>query len=165
MSEAETIENGAEHITPMGTDEPITFAHTELGDVQGERISIDQSSVKSVSGKQVRINQSAVRKLDMQSGTVTQSAAATLSSTDLAMHESAAGYVNAGRVDLFDSTVGILHGPLTVSEGTARVLVHIGPTNSAIRPVLDRDSALRFGAAMGLSLVVFSRLFRRIFGR
>lgn len=102
MSEAETIENGAEHLTPTGADEPIGLAHTEVSDVQGERISIDQSSVKSVSGKQVRINQSAVRKLDMESGTVTQSAAATLSSTDLAMHESAVGYVNAGRVDLFD---------------------------------------------------------------
>ena len=53
---------------------------------------------------------------------------------------------------------------MTVNEGTARVMVHIGPADGTIKPVLNGQAALGLGAGFGISIVVLSRLLRRLFG-
>jgi hypothetical protein len=138
--------------------------HADAGSVQADSVHIEQSSARSIAATDVVIDQSAIKDVTTQSATVSQSASLLLKGSDVAFHESVVGYASADRVDLIDSTVGILKGPVSVSEGSSRVLVHIGPADGAIKPVLDAQSAVALGAGFGATLVILSRLLRRLLG-
>jgi hypothetical protein len=127
-------------------------------------VTLEQSTAKSITADHVDLNKSAVRGITAQTATMTQAASLTLTSADIAVHESSIGVLTSDRIDLFDSVVGVARGPLTVNEGTTRVLVHIGPADAAVKPVLNGQSALGLGAGFGISIVFLSRLLRRLFG-
>ena len=144
--------------------EATELLHADAGDVSASRVTIEQSTAKSVTADHVEVNKSAVKGITAQTATMTQAASLTLRADDIALHESSVGVLTSDRIDLFDSVVGVARGPLTVNEGTSRVLVHIGPADATIKPVLDGQAALGLGAGFGISIVVLSRLLRRLFG-
>ena len=170
MTDSQQSETGLNGMVAPQADtnefvEAVELLHGDAGDVTGTTINLEQSSAGTVSGEQVTVTQSAVKRVDAGSAQLSQSAALVLKSTDTALSESAAGIISGGQTTVVNSTVGFTKGPLTVANGTARVLVHIGETDSSVKPTLDGQGALRFGASLGLSLVVFSRLLRRVLGR
>jgi hypothetical protein len=169
MTDSQQSETGLNGMVTPNADsnefvEAVELLHGDAGDVTGTTITIEQSTAGTVSGERVTVSQSALRRLDAGSAQLSQSAALILKSEDTALSESAAGIITGGQTTLVNSTVGVAQGPLTVANGTARVLVHIGPADDSIKPVLDGQGALRLGAGFGLSLVVFSRLLRRLLG-
>lgn len=162
----ETASNGM--VTPEADSnefvEAVELLHGDAGDVTATNVTIEQSSAGTVSGERVTVAQSALKRLDAGSAQLSQSAALILKSADTALAESAAGVVTSDQITLVNSTVGIAQGPLTVANGTARILVHVGNAEGSVKPMLDGQGALRFGAGLGLSLVVFSRLLKRLLG-
>jgi hypothetical protein len=170
MTSSQQTETGLNTVVTPHADsnefvEAVELLHGDAGDVTGTTVTIEQSTAGTVTGEQVTVSQSALKRLDAGSAQLSQSAAFILKSEDTALSESAVGIITGGQTTLVNSTVGIAHGPLTVANGTARVFVQIGNTDSSIEPTLDGQGALRFGAGLGLSLVVFSRLLRRLLGR
>lgn len=160
----------AVHVTMESNDDTGAFTevtellHADAGDVSAPRVTLEQSTARSISADHVDVNKSAVKGITTQTATMTQAASLTLNAADIAVHESSIGVLSSDRIDLFDSVVGIARGPLTVNEGSARVLVHIGPADATVKPVLDGQTAMRLGAGFGISIVVLSRLLRRLFG-
>ena len=138
--------------------------HADAGDVSASRVALEQSTAKSITADHATLRQSAVRNITAETATMTQSAAFRLKSGDLAIHESPLGFVSSDRVDIFDSVIGVVNGPINVSEGTARVLVQIGPADPSVKPVLNAQAALSLGAGFGATIVVLSRLLRRLLG-
>ena len=170
MTDSQESATGLHGITTPKADtnefvEAVELLHGDAGDVSGSTITMEQSTAGAVTGEQITISQSAVKRVDAGSAQLSQSAAFIMKSEDTALSESAAGLITGGPTTLVNSTVGIAHGPLTVANGTARVFVHIGSNESAIKPTFDGQGALRLGAGLGLSLVVFSRFLRRLLGR
>jgi hypothetical protein len=153
----------AESVTG-GFREATELLHADVESVTADRVSIEQSSAKAVSADHVSINQSGVKTVTASNATMTQSAALVFNGDDVAIHEGAIGIARAGRVDLFDSSVGLVTGPVTIGEGSARILVHLGSADGAIKPVLDTRSALALGAGFASTLVILSRLLRRLLG-
>ena len=144
--------------------EVVELLHADAGDVEASRVSLEQSTARTISAEHISINQSAIRDISADTATMTQSASFVLKSSDIALHESAAGLVSGNQVDLFDTAVGLVRGPVTIGEGSARILIQIGPANPHLKPVLDAKSALGLGAGFGASLVLLSRLLRRLLG-
>ena len=170
MSESQQSETGLNGMVTSQTDtnefvEAVELLHGDAGDVTGTTISIEQSTAGTVSGERVTLSQSAAKRVDAGSAQLSQSATLILKSEDTALSDSAAGIITGGQTTLVNSTVGIAQGPLTVANGTARVLVQIGSTDGSVRPMFDGQGALRLGAGIGISLVVFSRFLRRLLGR
>lgn len=165
------------HELPDGADQVVTPAdesgefhevtellHADAASVQADSVRIEQSSARTVTAGDVVIDQSAIKDVSAQSATVTQSAAFRFTGGDVAFHESFVGSASAQRVDLFDSTVGFVKGPVSINEGSTRILVHLGPASGSLRPVLDAQSAVALGAGFGAALVILSRLLRRLLG-
>lgn len=123
-------------------------------------VTVEHASATSVTGDTIRVTQSAVRSIDAATVIMTQSSAAHIQAEEIALHGSSAASIGSTRSDIYDSAVGLLHGPMTVREGTARVLLHIGPADCSVRPVLTARSALAAGAGLGLGLALSGRLLR-----
>lgn len=139
--------------------------HADAGDVSADRVSVEQSTAGTITADSVTIEQSAVKSIKAGEIRMDQAAAALITSDDMAMHESAAAGVRARRIDLYGSTVGVVSGPVTVAEGaSSRIFIQIGGGENRPQPILNGESALRLGAGLGLSLVVFSRFLRRLLG-
>jgi hypothetical protein len=169
MSESELETSGTNQvIEPAGENgefgEATELFHADAESVAADRVSIEQSSAGSVTADSISINQRAVRSISTQTATLTQSAAFRFTGSDTAIHDSAIGFVSSDRVDAYDSTIGVLYGPMTVAEGSPRVLFHLGPTDPSVKPVLNGQAALGLGAGIGASLVIVSRLLRRLLG-
>ncbi len=148
-----------------GFVEVTELLHADAGTVTANRVNIEQSTAGTITADHVTVTQSAIKTVDSRETRATQSAALILKSDDTAFHESAAGFVSANRIDLFDSTVGLVFGPVTVAEGAkSRIFVQIGGGANTTPPLLNGESALKLGAGLGLSFVVFSRLLRRLLG-
>ena len=117
-----------------------------------------------ITADEVSIDQSAVKQINTTSATVSQSASLLFKGDDVAFHESVLGIASAQRLDLIDSTVGIVNGPVSVNQGSARILIHVGPVEGSIKPVLNAQSAVALGAGFGATLAILSRLLRRLLG-
>lgn len=169
MTESQPQGNGAHQVIEPSeaTGEFVESAellHGDAGDISATRVTLEQSTAKTVNGEQVTLRQSAVKSVTTDTATMTQSAALILKSSDTALHESTAGIISAERVDVFDSVIGVVNGPINVTEGSARVFVQIGPSDPSVKPVLDAQAALGLGAGFAASLVILSRLLRRLLG-
>ena len=169
MAETHPTEDGAVPVMEPSEEtgefvEATELLHADAGDISAARVSLEQSTAKSITADHVSLNQSAVKGITTQTATMTQAAAFNLKSTDIALHESTAAIVSGDRIDIFDSVVGVARGPLTVQEGSARVLVQIGSADPAVKPVLNAQSAVGLGVGFGTTIVLLSRLLRRLFG-
>ena len=170
MAETQSRDNGLNPVMQPSDNtgefvEAEELLHADAGDVSATRVSLEESTAKSITGDHVTMTQSAAKTISAQTATMTQSATMNLTSTDIALHQSSAGIVSGERVDIFDSMVGVVRGPVTVGEGaSARVIVQVGPGDPSVRPMLSAQAALGLGAGFGATLVLLSRLLRRLLG-
>jgi hypothetical protein len=94
------------------------------------------------------VNSGAV-KVQAERAVVQNGGVVLLQADELRMVKSKAVVVTAGRMS---------------TEGNVQSLVHIGPVEGEIRTVFTPQSAIGFGAGIGLVLFILGGLFRRIFG-
>jgi hypothetical protein len=170
MAETHSTDNGLNPVMQPSDAtgefvEAVELLHGDAGDISAARVTLEESTAKSITGDHVTMTQSAVKNIEAQTATMTQSAAMSVKSADIALHQSSTGIVSGERVDIFDSMVGVVRGPVTVGEGaSARVFVQVGPGNASVRPMLSAQAALGLGAGFGATLVLLSRLLRRLLG-
>ena len=149
--------------TPTGEFEEVTeLLHADAGDVSATRVSLEESTAKSIRAEYVTLNRSAVKSISADTLQMTQAAAFQVTSADTAMHDSSAALISADRVDVFDSVIGAVRGPVTVNEGSTRIFLQVGPADPAARPMLNAQSAIGLGAGFGATIVLLSRLLRRL---
>jgi hypothetical protein len=88
---------------------------------------------------------------------IEQSSARTVTADDVVIDQSAIKEVTA-------QSATITQSASLLFRGGDVALVHIGPTEGPIKPVLDAQSAVALGAGFGATLIILSRLLRRLFG-
>jgi 3D (Asp-Asp-Asp) domain-containing protein len=169
MAEMHPTDNGANPVMEPSSatgefEEVSELLHADAGDVSATRVSLEESTAKSITAEHVTLNRSAVKSIAADTLQMTQAAAFQMTSADTAMHDSSAGMITADRVDVFDSVIGAVLGPVTVGEGSTRIFLQVGPADPAARPVLNAQSALGLGAGFGATIVLLSRLLRRLLG-
>ena len=136
-----------------------------VGSVEAEVVHLERSSAGSVVAARATLRQSSSGHVEAGSLQLHQSAAGLVRTTDLALHDSAAFAVSTSEARLADSVVFALRAKTVTGEGRNTVLVNIGPTGEHQTTVLSGQAAMRLGASLALSLLVFGRVFRLIFGR
>jgi hypothetical protein len=170
MAETHPIEDGANPVmepsAPTGEFEEVTeLLHADAGDVSATRVSLEESTARSIKADHVTLNRSAVKDISAQTVQMTQAAGFQLKSSDTAMHDSSAAMITADRVDVFDSVIGAVRGPVTIGEGSTRIFLQVGPADPAARPMLNAQSALGRGAGVGATIVLLTRQLRRLRGK
>lgn len=136
-----------------------------VGPVQAEDVHLERSSAASVTAARATMRQSSTRRVEAGSLQMQQSAAGLVRTTDLALHDSAAFVVSTTEARVADSVVFALRAKTVTGEGRNTVFMNIGPAGEHQTTVLSGQAAMRLGASLALSLLVFGRVFRLIFGR
>jgi len=158
---------------PFTSFEPGTHAprdarellEANVGPVEAEVVHLEKSRAASVTGARVTLRQSSAQRVDGGSMQMVQSAAALARMTDLAMHDSAAALLSTTEARVEHSVVLAMRAKTVTGEGRNAIFLNIGPSGEHASTVLSGQAALRLGASLALTLLVFGRVFRLIFGR
>jgi len=136
-----------------------------IGPVEAEIVHLEKSRAESVKGARVTMRRSAAQRVDAGSMQMIHSAAAIVRTTDLALHDSAVGHLSTTEARVEHSVILAMRAKTFTGEGRNTILLNIGPSGDNARTILSGQAALRTGASLALSLLVFGRVFRLIFGR
>lgn len=147
------------------TSEGTELIRTDAGDVSAGTVTMDRSGAEHVTAERVRLERSGAKAIQAKSAQLERSGTLNLSAEHVVLHGSSAANVSAKDVRIVKSNVGILRADSAAVEGRLRALVHVGPACDNAKPVFDGPGALRFGAALGVVLLIGGRLLRAITGR
>ena len=158
---------------PFTSFEPGTHAPREaeelleanVGAVEAEVVHLEKSRAESIHGSRVTLRQSSAQRVEAGSLQMVQSATALARTTDLAMHDSAAAALTTTEARIENSVVVAMRATSVTGEGRNTILLNIGPAGDHATTILSGQAALRLGASLALTLLVFGRVFRLIFGR
>jgi hypothetical protein len=148
----------------------------DLDVVEGEFISVRQSSVKAVEGGHVELQQVAALSIDGERIEMTQSAAAIVRAEEIRLNQGI-GVITVGNTtnlsysfsqislsrdatSVSRSAVGIIGAKTVVAENSASFLTIAQNVEGQMTTVLDWRSSLALGAVVGGIMGLFS-LFRR----
>jgi len=87
-----------------------------------------------------------------------------LQSDHVVLQGSSATIVNAKEARIVKSKILFFRSDSTTIEGKVTTLIHVGQACENIKPVLDGQGALRFGAGLGIVLLIGGRLLRMLTG-
>ncbi len=136
-----------------------------VGAVEAEVVHLEKSRAEAVEGARVTMRQSASQRVEAGSLQMVRSAAALARTTDLALHDSAAAVVTTSEARVENSVVLAMRAKTMTGEGRNAIFLNIGPTGDHATTVVSGQAALRLGASLALTLLLFGRVFRLIFGR
>jgi len=145
--------------------------------VEGDFITVRQSSVKAVEGGHVELQQVGAVSIDGERIEMTQSAAAVVRAEDIRLNQGI-GVITAGNTTNLSysfsqislsrdttsvnrSAVGIIGAKTVVAEGSASLLTIAGKVEGQMTTVLDWRSSLALGAVLGGLVGLFSLLRKR----
>jgi hypothetical protein len=135
----------------------------DAGDVQATTVSMDRSGAEQITAQRVTMDRSGAKSLETRSAQLTDSGVAILKSEQAVLQGSTAAIVTAGDVRMVKSrALAVVAGKLT-AEGEVKTLIHVGPSEGGVRPVLDIPGALGFGAALGVVVLLAGRLLKALF--
>lgn len=135
----------------------------DAGDIHATTVTMDRSGAEQVTAQRVTMDRSGAKSLETRSAQLTDSGVAILKSEQAVLQGSAAGVVAAGEVRVVKSrAVAIVAGNLNAQEDV-RAVFYVGPAEGGIRPVFTVPSALGFGAAFGIVVLLAGRLFKSLF--
>jgi hypothetical protein len=128
----------------------VTLEHSGAEKITAERATVEHSDVKSLDAKSVQMVNSGALKVKAERAVFQNGGAVIVNADELRFVKSKAVIVNAGRV---------------TTEGNVQSMLHIGPVEGDIRTVFTPQSAIGFGAGLGIVLIFLGGIFRRVFGR
>ncbi len=148
--------------TTKSAAEAHELLRSDAGDVKATTVSMDRSGAESITAERVTMDHSGAKSLEARSAQLTNSGVVLLKSERAVMQNGSAVFVSAGEARLVKSSaLAVFAGNLT-TEGDLKTLLHVGPSEGCVRPVLDGKGAVGFGAAFGLVVLVLGRLIKRL---
>lgn len=145
--------------------------------IEGEFITVKQSTVRSVEGGHITLQQVGAFSIDGERVEVTQGAAGVLKGTEVSLNQSMTGIAAADEVSvnfsfspvsisrdqstINHSAVGLLAAREIRSDNTSAFLVMANKVEGNVTTLLDWRSSLALGAIFGGLWGLFSVLFRR----
>lgn len=133
---------------------------TDAGDVAATTVTLERSGADQITAERVIMNRSGAKQLDARSAQLDRSGVMALKGEHVVLHDGSAITITAGEARLVKSrALFVTAGSATIEGG--QVLVHVGPRDGNVRPVVDAAGAASFGAALGLVLVLLGALVRR----
>lgn len=166
----EVSSNGAHapHVVDKGaayraTSEASELLRADAGDIAASSVDMDRSGAEQITAERVSMTRSGAKSLEAKSAQLDNSGVLNLTAVNAVLHKSSSVALTAKTARIVKSRVVILRSESTTVEGELRPLVHIGQACDNVKPVLDGNGALRFGAALGATLLIGSRILRLIF--
>ena len=158
---------------PFTSFEPGTHAPREAeelleaiaGSVEAEVVHLEKSRAEAIRGSRVTMRQSSAQRVEASSLQMVRSAAGLARTTDLAVHDSAVAALSTTEARIEHSVILAMRAVNVSGEGRNTILLNIGPAGDHATTVLSGKAALRLGASLALTLLVFGRVVRLIFGR
>lgn len=149
----------------------------DLEFVEGEFISIKQSTIRAVEGGHIELQQVGALSIDGEKIDLTQGASVVMRSNDMTLNQSICTVGAANNLSINysftplslsregtntnRSAIGLMAAKEINSENTTAFLVLSGKVNGNITTVLDWRSALALGAVLGGIWGFFSLLFKK----
>jgi hypothetical protein len=161
----------------MATKNEQIFEKSDIEFVEGEFVSIKQSTVRTVEGGHIELQQVGALSIDGERVEVTQGASGILRGNDISLNQSISGFTAADNVSInFScspvsissqqanvdrSAIGIMAAREIKSDNTTAFLVLSNRIEGNITTVLDWRSAFALGAVFGGLWGFFSLLTKR----
>jgi hypothetical protein len=150
---------------------------SDLEFIEGEFISIKQSTIRSVEGGHLELQQVGALSIDGEKIEVTQGASGILRGRDISLNQSISGVTAADNVAInfslspltisreqttaSRSAVGVMAAKEIKSENTSAFLVVSNKIEGNVTTLLDTRSAVALGAVIGGLWGFFSLLLKR----
>ena len=135
----------------------------DAGNVEATTVSMERSGAENIKAERLTMSYSGANRIDARSAQLDSSGVVSLQADHAVLHDSAAFSVTARDVRLVKGRTVLLRADsATIDEG-ARVLIYAGPSSATMRPVLDAAGAAAAGAGMGLVVLLFGAVMRRLF--
>ena len=150
--------------TTKSAAEASELLRADAGDVNATTVSMDRSGAESITAERVTMDHSGAKSLDARSAQLTNSGVVFLKSERAVIQNGSAVIVSAGEARFVKSSALAVFAGNVSAEGDLKTLLHVGPSEGCVRPVLDGKGAVGLGAAFGLVVLVLGRLIRRLDG-
>lgn len=146
-------------------EEAVELLRADAGDIQATTVTLDRSGAEKIEAERVTLDRSGARDIQARSAQLDRSGVALLKSERTVLQQSSAVAVMTSEARLVRTKAVAVVSGNTAVEGNLRTLVHVGPVSGGtVRTLVDPAGAIGFGAALGLVLLLFGRLFRRLAG-
>ena len=133
---------------------PVVISGSRVTGLRGTEVRIEGSSVEDVTGERVELAGSSARRVEGKLVQLTGSRAIRVDGTRIVAERAAIVGVVAEQVRVVRGTVGFSVAGRLELGGESRVLVHVGPLRSGVRPLVSTRTAAAFGAGLGAALAV-----------
>ena len=145
--------------------EAVELVRSDAGDITATTVSMEQSGAEQITADRVSMDRSGAKSIATKSAQLDRSGVLSLNSDHTVLQKSSAMAINAKDARIVRSNVLVFRSGSTTVEGELRTLIHIGNACDNVKPVFGGADAARFGAALGLVLLIGGRLLRRLTGR
>ena len=150
----------------MATDknaESRTISGEKVDSVNATSVTITQSAVQQITAERVALSQASAKKIEARSAQIEQGSVFKLKAENAVLNRSAATFVDANEARLVNVNAILVRGTTNAVEGDLKTVLHVGEATGNVHAIFDKESAVRFGAALGAALVVLSVLARKLF--
>ncbi len=144
--------------------EAIELIRSDAGDVTATTVTMEQSGAEQITADRVTMDHSGAKSIVTKSAQLDRSGALSLQSDHTVLQKSSAMAIVAKEARIVRSKVLFFRSDNTTVEGELKTLVHVGNACDNVKPVFSGADAARFGAALGLVLLIGGRLLRRLTG-
>ena len=156
----------AEHPVPDDAAEPaeqrpIVISSSQVSDLRATTVEIRDSSVDTVHAERVDLTGSRARQVEGRLVQLEQSQAIRVEGTRVVAESTRVGGLIADQARFVRSRVVLVISRQTEVSADSRILIHIGPLRSTVRPMVSTRTAAAFGAGAGLALAVGVRVLGR----
>jgi len=136
----------------------------DAGALHATTVHMDRSGAEQIVAERVMMDRSGAKSIAAKSAQLDRSGVLMLKADHVVLHGGSATAVDAHEARLVRGKVLLLRSATTTVEGELKTLIYIGQASDNVKPLLNAQGALRFGAAFGATLLLGGRLLRRLFG-
>jgi len=141
--------------------QPVVITGSQVTGLHASHAEILQSSVDSLEAERVDLSHSRARQIEGRLVQMSNSVAIRVEGKRVVAENTRVVGLISEQARFVRSRVGLAITRQTELSADSRILVHIGPLRSEVRPMVATRTALAFGAGAGLALAVGLRLLGR----
>lgn len=131
---------------------PVVITASQVSGMHAAHAEISQSSIESLNAERVDLLHSRARQVEGRLVQMTEAVAIRVEGKRVVAENTRVVGLISDQARFVRSRVGIAITRQTELSADSRILVHVGPLCSDIRPAVTTRTALAFGAGVGLAL-------------
>lgn len=140
---------------------PVVITGSQVTGLRATHAEISQSSIDSLDAERVDLSHSHARQIEGRLVQMTDAVAIRVEGKRIVAENTRVVGIISDQARFVRSRIGLAITRQTELSADSRILVHLGPLRSDIRPTVTTPTALAFGAGVGLVLTAGLRLLGR----